>query len=228
MTRPGKEIEDDGLAASGKTDSGARDYVTKDNETDVSHSLIGREKRWAHLQEEIRDCQRCPLAHSRIQAVPGEGPLGAAVFFVGEAPGEKEDLTGRPFVGPAGRYLDSLLPRAGLVRVEVFITGLVKCRPPQNREPRAAEIRACAQFLYRQLDLIAPRLVVPLGNFALQELVGKEFSISQTHGRPLEKDGRRYFPLFHPAAAFYKADLRATMAEDMEKLGQYLRSLTSR
>ncbi|MCL4426058.1 MAG: uracil-DNA glycosylase [Firmicutes bacterium] len=185
------------------------------------------ERRWAELKEEISHCLRCPLSQTRTNAVPGEGSRGAVVFFVGEAPGEKEDLAGRPFVGPAGRYFDRLLPLAGLIREEVFVTGLVKCRPPQNRNPRAAEIRACSEYLCRQLELIAPRLVVPLGNFALKEFVGKKFSITQVHGQPLDKDGLRYFPLFHPAALFYNEKLRQEMEKDMESLRRYLRSFLS-
>lgn len=177
------------------------------------------------LNEIIRGCQKCPLWRSRTNAVPGEGPGDAEILFVGEGPGEKEDLQGRPFVGSAGQLLNELLVHAGLKREEVFIANLVKCRPPGNRTPLPVEVDACHPYLVAQIATIKPKLVVPLGGPALQKLVEPKMSISQMHGRMLERWGLRFFPMYHPAAALHKGDLRQTLFEDMLALRRALDGL---
>jgi DNA polymerase len=146
--------------------------------------------------------------------VPGEGSPSAAVMFVGEAPGATEDTLGRPFVGRAGRLLDELLAEAGLSRDDVWITNVVKARPPRNRDPRAGEIAHWMPFLERELAIVRPRLVVPLGRHALKHFA-PDARIAEVHGRLL--DGR-LFPLYHPAAAIYNPALRATLFADARAL----------
>ncbi len=170
------------------------------------------------LHQTIRECQGCALGASRTQAVPGKGPSRAAVMFVGEAPGQQEDKSGEPFVGAAGKLLDALLAGAGIKREEVFITSILKCRPPGNRNPQAGEISACAAHLNEQISIIQPRILCPLGNFALKALVGKEYSIGSARGQVIETKGRIVFPLLHPAAGLYNPKLKPVMAADMAAL----------
>jgi DNA polymerase len=146
-------------------------------------------------------------------------------MFVGEAPGEQEDNQGRPFVGAAGKLLTELLQSIGLRREEVFITNTVKCRPPNNRPPRKDELAACRGYLDRQLMLIRPRAVCPLGNSAIRALLNSNESVTELHGMPLEQDGITYFPMYHPAAALYTFALRKVMEEDFRKLRVMLESL---
>lgn len=178
------------------------------------------------LHDLIRSCQKCPLWEGRTNAVPGEGAEDARVVFVGEGPGEQEDLQARPFVGPAGQLLNELLVHAGLQREQVFITNLVKCRPPGNRTPLPAEVDACHPYLIAQIATVKPRLLVPLGGPALEKLLGRKFSISQIHGRLLEQRGLRFFPLYHPAAALHRGTLRQTLFEDALSLRQTLQGLS--
>jgi uracil-DNA glycosylase len=153
------------------------------------------------------------------RCVPGEGNASAAVVFVGEAPGATEDALGRPFVGRAGRLLDELLEAAGVSRSDVWITNVVKARPPKNRDPRAPEIAHWMPFLERELAIIAPRFVVPLGRHALKHFAPSA-KIAEVHGKLVD---RRLFPLYHPAAAMYNQTLRATLFEDARALGVLLR-----
>jgi uracil-DNA glycosylase family 4 len=154
--------------------------------------------------------------------VPGEGNPEAAVMFVGEAPGATEDELGRPFVGRAGKLLGELLAEAGLVREDVWITNVVKARPPKNRDPKAPEVAHCMPWLERELSIIAPRLVVPLGRHALKHFDAAA-KIGEVHGRVLVASGRELFPLYHPAAAMYNQTLKATLFEDARALGVSLR-----
>lgn len=155
-------------------------------------------------------------------AVPGEGPDNARVMLVGEGPGENEDREGRPFVGAAGKLLTELLESIGMKRSEVFVTNIVKCRPPQNRPPRQGEIEACNPYLETQIRLIDPKIVCPLGSPALRTVLGSEYSVSQVHGKPFRKDGRVILPLYHPAAALYDASLREPMFRDINVLKELL------
>jgi uracil-DNA glycosylase family 4 len=160
-------------------------------------------------------CETC------TQLVPGVGPASASIVIVGEAPGAKEDAAGVPFVGAAGRFLDTLLAEAGIARDDVFITNVVKARPPKNRDPKPDEVAHHWPWLERQLEIIAPQLLVPLGRHALARFA-PEAKISEAHGTVLEADGRRLFPLYHPAAALYNSGLRATLVEDAQALGRAL------
>jgi DNA polymerase len=154
--------------------------------------------------------------------VPGEGNPAAAVMFVGEAPGATEDELGRPFVGRAGKLLGELLAAAGLVREDVWITNVVKARPPSNRDPKAPEVAHCMPWLERELALIGPRLVVPLGRHALKHF-DPAAKIGAVHGRVLRAGDRELFPLYHPAAAMYNQTLKATLFDDARALGDRLR-----
>ena len=175
------------------------------------------------LREEIRAHGGCgfEVCESATHMVPGEGSATAEVMLVGEAPGASEDRTGRPFVGNAGKLLDRLLEEAGLQRDDVFITNVVKARPPGNRDPRAAEVAHSWPWLEAQLAVIEPELVVPLGRHALARFA-PDAKITQEHGRVLERNGRMLFPMFHPAAALRNPKLRATLHEDAQALREAL------
>ena len=169
------------------------------------------------LYEKIAICPDCDLSRSRNRAVPGEGPENAEIVFVGEAPGFYEDQQGRPFVGPAGRLLEELLSSIGLRRDQVYIGNVIKCRPPENRDPLPKEIDACRKWLQRQSELIKPKVVVPLGRFSLAWFFPNE-SIGRMHGQARFRDGIYYMPMYHPAAALHAANMRRSIEEDFHKL----------
>ena len=177
----------------------------------------------ATLADEIRAHRGCGFepCETCTQQVPGEGSATARVVIVGEAPGAREDATGRPFVGAAGKLLDRLLEAAGLHRDDVFITNVVKARPPGNRDPRADEVAHHLPWLDAQLEIIQPELLVPLGRHALARFA-PDAKITQVHGNVVEEDGRRLFPMYHPAAALYARQLRATLMADATALGELL------
>lgn len=163
-------------------------------------------------------CVECPLHESRTKVVFGEGPDDAQIMLVGEAPGKNEDETGRPFVGMAGRLLDEILHEADIDRSNIYITSIVKCRPPKNRKPKRNEYGTCIQqYLKKQIELINPDIIGLLGNSSLYALIGKK-NIKQTHGETYEIDGRKYMALFHPAAALYSRALLPQLKEDMVRL----------
>jgi DNA polymerase len=175
----------------------------------------------AQLEEiarEVRGCLRCPLARTRNAAVPGEGNLLSDVLLVGEGPGAREDATGRPFVGPAGQLLDELLHAIGWSREDVFITNIVKCRPPGNRDPEPDEAAACAGYLDRQEAALEPAVVVTLGRHSLNRyLPGARIGV--VHGRLRRSfSGQHVFPMYHPAAALHQASLRETLFRDVRGL----------
>lgn len=171
----------------------------------------------AAVAGEVAVCARCPLHAGRIQSVPGEGNVLSDVLLVGEGPGQREDATGRPFVGPAGQLLTELLASIGWQRSDVFITNVVKCRPPANRDPEPTEITACAGYLDRQEAALDPVLVVTLGRFSLQRyLPGAR--ISEAHGRLRRAGGRFVLPMYHPAAALRSSGLRETLARDFREI----------
>jgi uracil-DNA glycosylase len=183
-------------------------------------SADARQARLDAIAAEILAHLPCPVAEICNEAthlVPGDGPVTARVVLVGEAPGAREDATGHPFVGSAGRFLDSLLAEAGLTREEVFITNVVKARPPKNRDPRADEVAHYRPWLEQQLDVIEPELIVPLGRHALGHFV-QGVTITEAHGRVVEADGRRVLPWFHPAAALHNQRLRETLVADARGL----------
>ncbi|MCY1156511.1 MAG: putative uracil glycosylase superfamily protein [Nitrososphaera sp.] len=165
----------------------------------------------------VRGCPLCKLSRSRKNAVPGEGQLSAKIMFIGEAPGRSEDEKGRPFVGAAGRILDELLKKAGIERSEVFITNIVKCRPPNNRVPKEDELTACRPYLDRQIALIKPKVICILGRTAYSSLLGGS-SITANRGKIVERAGQKYFLTFHPAAVIYNKGLLSALEADLKKL----------
>lgn len=172
---------------------------------------------WSALYEEIADCPRCVLARTRTQTVPGMGPSKADIMLIGEAPGAREDEQGLPFVGPSGRFLDELLAGIGLSRASVYIANVVKCRPPANRDPEPSEIEACAPFLDRQIATVDPRVIVTLGRFSMARWFPGA-SISRVHGKPKRDGHRTIVPMYHPAAALHRGDLRSVIEADFATL----------
>jgi uracil-DNA glycosylase len=185
--------------------------------------MTDQQARLDAIASEIRDHVPCGFAicEEATNLVPGEGSAAAPVVIVGEAPGASEDKQGRPFVGRAGRLLDQLLEEAGLARDAVFITNVVKARPPNNRDPRADEVAHHLPWLEAQLEVIGPRLLVPLGRHALTRFA-PDAKISAEHGRVLQRDGRTLFPMFHPAAALHNQGLRETLFADARALREAL------
>ena len=165
----------------------------------------------------VRACTLCRLHRSRTRAVPGEGLIDAAVFLIGEAPGRGEDAAGRPFVGPAGKVLDRALAAARLPRREVFITNVVKCRPPANRAPKADEIEACRPYLASQIEAVRPKLLVTLGSTALRALLGPGLELSRARGQDLAIEGVPVRATYHPAAVLYNRRLEAALRADLRK-----------
>ncbi len=175
----------------------------------------------AEVARAVRACTDCPLHRGRTNAVPGEGNPSADLMFIGEGPGFHEDRQGRPFVGPAGQLLEGLLASIGTNRDEVFIANMVKCRPPENRDPQPPEIAACSKYLDRQIELVNPKIIVTLGRFSLGRFFPGE-SITRARGKIREKDGRYVFPVMHPAAALRRPELRTTMVEDFKAIAAAL------
>ena len=176
------------------------------------------------LAQEVRSCTACDLCRTRDQAVPGEGPERPEILFIGEGPGFREDQEGRPFVGPAGKLLEDLLVSIGMSRNDVFITNVVKCRPPNNRDPLPVEIEACRPYLERQIALLDPRIIVTLGRFSLTQFFPRE-SISRVHGRLRRWNGMPVFPMYHPAAALHQQGMRRFLEEDIQSLPAILERL---
>lgn len=174
------------------------------------------------LNRTIISCQNCSLSTTRNRAVPGEGSEKPSIFLIGEAPGWHEDQQGRPFVGPAGKFLDELLSLAGFKRAEVFITNIIKCRPPANRDPLPNEILACKKYLDRQMELFSPGIIVTLGRYSLARFFPGE-TISKIHGKSLEMDSRFCIAMYHPAAALHQPGLRKTIEDDFKKIPQILK-----
>jgi len=175
----------------------------------------------AELYQEIANCQDCELGKHRARVVPGEGPEKADLFFIGEAPGWHEDQQGRPFVGPAGGFLDQLLALIGLRREEVYIANVIKCRPPQNRDPLPTEIQACCKWLDRQIEIIHPRMIITLGRYSLARYFPNE-SIGKIHGKARKLGDVIYYPMYHPAAALHQGSLRQIIEADMLRIPQIL------
>jgi len=172
----------------------------------------------------VRRCAKCPLSLTRTNAVPGDGPPDAAVVLVGEGPGRNEDLQGKPFVGAAGKQLDGLLKEAGLARDGVFITNVVKCRPPENRRPTNAEAEACNPYLERQLELLHPVVVVLMGDSALKRFLPDQ-SLGSAHGKLFRSGSLALFPTYHPAAMIYNRALEEVSNDDFKALGVVLAGL---
>lgn len=169
------------------------------------------------FNEQVSACPKCALAKTRTKAVPGSGNPDADIVLIGEGPGFHEDQQGLPFVGQAGKFLDELLASINLRRDDVYICNVIKCRPPNNRDPLPDEIAACAPWLEQQLEIIKPRVIVTLGRFSMSRYF-KGQSIGRIHGQPKEVDGVLVVPMYHPAAALHQASLRNTIIEDFSKL----------
>jgi DNA polymerase len=180
------------------------------------------------LSAAVHSCRLCSLGHSRTRAVPGIGPATARIMIVGEAPGQNEDQQGEPFVGAAGKLLDQLLRGIGLSRADVFITNILKCRPPGNRDPQPGEVQACSPYLEQQLRLIHPEVVLLLGRHALGRLLPGYDAISRLHGKVIVKDGVTYIPIYHPAAALYNSFLMAPLEQDFKAVKTYLDRMEER
>ena len=173
------------------------------------------------IAENVRECQKCELCETRIKGVPGKGNFDADVIFVGEAPGRNEDIHGEPFVGAAGKRLDMILEDTGIDRKDVYITNIVKCRPPKNRVPSKKEEESCNDFIKQEIEIINPKIICVMGNTAYGTLLdGKE--ITKNHGKIVEKDGRKFFVTFHPAATIYNQKLVEELKEDFRKLAKFL------
>jgi len=167
-------------------------------------------------------CTRCGLHATRTQAVPGTGPCPADVMVVGEAPGFNEDVQGKPFVGAAGKLLDKLLERIGLGRESVYITNVLKCRPPQNRDPMPNEAEACLPYLRAQYRLVQPKAVLILGRHALERMLPGVGSISRVHGQIFMRGGVAFMPVYHPAAALHNGSLVRDLEQDFDRVRGYL------
>jgi uracil-DNA glycosylase len=166
---------------------------------------------------EVSTCSKCKLCNGRTKAVPGEGIPTAKILFIGEGPGFHEDKQGRPFVGPAGQFLEELLASINLKRSDVFITNVVKCRPPNNRDPEQEEIAACNDYMDRQIAAINPRVIVTLGRFSMTKFFGNE-KITAIHGRARRKDGYICIAMYHPAAGLHRSELKDVIRDDFKKI----------
>jgi uracil-DNA glycosylase len=179
------------------------------------------------VASQVSDCKECQLSYGRKNAVPGEGPVNAQVMMIGEGPGFYENQQGRPFVGAAGNFLDELLEKAGIRRGDVFITNVVKCRPPSNRDPLPEELAACARYLDRQIEAINPLVIVTLGRFSMAKFL-PNVKISDVHGQPAWVRGRLVVPMFHPAAALHQHSLTTSLERDFARLPEWIQqALTS-
>lgn len=179
------------------------------------------EETLAQIAKEVTVCTNCALHHSRKKSVPGEGPAAAEIMFIGEGPGFHENEQGRPFVGAAGKFLDQLLAQAGVTRADVWIGNVVKCRPPENRDPQPDELAACNEYLEQQIQAIDPSIIVTLGRFSMNKFFPGA-KISAVHGQ-MKKVGDRYvIAMFHPAAALHQAALKPAILADFAKLPELL------
>lgn len=176
------------------------------------------------IASEVKKCQKCPLYKGRINAVPGKGNPNAEILLIGEGPGQNEDKTGEPFVGEAGKFLDEMLDSIKLKREDIFITNVVKCRPPHNRDPLEEEVTTCSNnFLIHQVKLIKPKIIVTLGRHSMNVFFPQIKSISEVHGKAYNKGGQVYFICYHPAAGLYQRSLRETMITDFKKIPEIIK-----
>lgn len=180
---------------------------------------------WDALYAACMSCQKCALAETRHNVVFGEGPRDAEVMFIGEGPGEQEDLTGRPFVGRAGKLLEDMLAMIDLSREQVFIGNMVKCRPPQNRDPLNVEQDACIGYLRNQVALLRPKIIVCLGRIAAVKLIREDFKITREHGQWIEKAGVQMIAMYHPSALLRDPRKRPESFEDLKVLQAKIREI---
>lgn len=192
---------------------------------------MNKEKELEKIAQQIRRCQKCALCKNRTNTVPGEGNPNTKILFCGEGPGQRENELGRPFVGAAGKFLDELIKLAGFTRQEIFITNVVKCRPPSNRDPLPEEVETCWPYLEAQIKIIKPKLIITLGRHAMYKFLPAHFKISQIHGQPKKMintktgDSQVYYPVYHPAAALYHGSLRAALEKDFKKIPRVLKKI---
>lgn len=176
----------------------------------------------AQVAQEVAVCTKCELHYSRKNAVPGEGSIEAEIMFIGEGPGFHENEQGRPFVGAAGKFLDGLLEKVNLNRKDVFITNVVKCRPPGNRDPKPEEVETCTRiYLERQIQAINPKVIVTLGRFSMG-LFLPNARIGEVHGQAMRVKGRLIVPMYHPAAALHQASLKPVVEQDFARLPELI------
>jgi len=178
------------------------------------------------VAEEVAVCTRCMLHHSRKRAVPGEGPVDSQIMFIGEGPGFHENEQGRPFVGAAGKFLEELLASIGLRREQVFIGNVVKCRPPNNRDPLPDELAACSGYMERQIQALNPKVIVTLGRYSMGRFLPNA-KISEVHGRSFQIKGRLIVPMFHPAAALHQPSLKPSVERDFAALPEIIAGATA-
>ena len=183
------------------------------------------EETLAQIAREVSVCKRCMLHHSRKLAVPGEGPVDTEIMFIGEGPGFHENEQGRPFVGAAGKYLEELLAKINLKREDVFIGNVVKCRPPNNRDPLPDELAACSDYLERQIQVINPKVIVTLGRYSMARFLPNA-KISDVHGQAYRIKGHLVVPMFHPAAALHQPSLKASVERDFSHLPELIAKAT--
>ena len=183
---------------------------------------------WETLQQQCLHCRSCGLCESRTHVVFGVGDPNAEVLFVGEAPGEREDALGEPFVGKAGQLLDDMLAMIGLSRDRIYITNSIKCRPPQNRDPLNTEKEACAPYLQKQLQLMDPKIIVCLGRISAMEMIKPDIKITQEHGQFFEKNGRLMTAIYHPAALLRDGDKKPDTFVDLKRLQAKIRQVCTR
>jgi len=176
----------------------------------------------AEISGQVAVCTRCQLHYSRKKSVPGEGPFDAEVMLIGEGPGFYENEQGRPFVGAAGKFLDELLEKGGVKRELVFITNVVKCRPPGNRDPLPEELSSCNDYLDRQIEAISPKVIVTLGRYSMGKFMPNA-KISEVHGQPAWIKGRLIIPMYHPAAALHQPSLKTTLERDFSRLTDFIK-----
>ena len=176
------------------------------------------------LVQQISSCTKCTLGHKRTQAVPGEGALSANIFLTGEAPGYYEDQAGRPFVGRAGKLLDKLLESISLSRKDVYITNLLKCRPPNNRDPLPNEIKACGDYLSEQLEMVSPKLIITLGRYSLTKFLPSK-SLSNVRGTLMRYKETHLYPVYHPAAGLRNGNILDKLKTDFIKIPRIMESL---
>jgi DNA polymerase len=186
--------------------------------------MEGKRERLKEFFLEIRECQECRLHSTRNKFVFGSGSAEAEVMFVGEAPGKNEDLQGLPFVGRAGEILDSLLESIDMTRKQVFIANVLKCRPPDNRDPQAEEINICKDYLFKQIDIIGPRMICTLGKFSTQLILGTKQGITGLRGKVFQRDDRIVLPINHPAAVLYTPSRMEILKEDFSRIKRLIDS----
>jgi DNA polymerase len=182
---------------------------------------VSAEQQLEVIARDVKECTVCELFRTATHGVPGEGNAQAKILFIGEGPGWHEDQQGKPFVGASGKFLTELIESAGLKREDVFITNIVKHRPPSNRDPLPDEMAACSSYLERQIDAIDPEVIVTLGRFSMSKYFPGD-RISKIHGRPKNIGNRLVVPMYHPAAALHNGSLRATIEEDFGRLPEFL------